>query len=133
MAPAWPESRPGPVFSAICLEQFACHSLSDIDIRAAGDLHVGEHHTVEDTGIALGRAVRQALGDRIGIARFADLLPPMDEAATFCAIARSDPRCDIKRQLRDERASIVSSRSRPPPEPKPDASWFDAEIPIGTL
>jgi imidazoleglycerol-phosphate dehydratase len=68
------------------LEQLARHSLIDIDIRAAGDLHIDQHHTVEDTGIALGQAVRQALGDRAGIARFADVLLPMDETLTRVAV-----------------------------------------------
>ena len=61
------------------LEQLARHSLIDIEIHAAGDLHIDQHHTVEDTGIALGQAVRQALGDMAGITRFADVLLPMDE------------------------------------------------------
>ena len=68
------------------LEQLARHSLIDIDISAAGDLHIDQHHTVEDTGIALGQAVRQALGDMAGITRFADVLLPMDETLTRVAV-----------------------------------------------
>jgi len=68
------------------LEQLARHSLIDIDINAAGDLHIDQHHTVEDTGIALGQAVHQALGDRAGITRFADVLLPMDETLTRVAV-----------------------------------------------
>ncbi|MGQ0446604.1 MAG: imidazoleglycerol-phosphate dehydratase HisB [Beijerinckiaceae bacterium] len=68
------------------LEQLARHSLIDIEIRASGDLHIDQHHTVEDTGIALGQAVRRALGDRTGIARFADVLLPMDETLTRVAV-----------------------------------------------
>jgi imidazoleglycerol-phosphate dehydratase len=68
------------------LEQLARHSLIDIEIRATGDLHIDQHHTVEDTGIALGQAVRQALGDMAGIARFADVLLPMDETLTRVAV-----------------------------------------------
>jgi imidazoleglycerol-phosphate dehydratase len=68
------------------LEQLARHSLIDIEIRATGDLHIDQHHTVEDTGIALGQAVRQALGDIAGINRFADVLLPMDEALTRVAV-----------------------------------------------
>jgi len=68
------------------LEQLARHSLIDIEIRAAGDLHIDQHHTVEDTGIALGQAVRQALGDMGGITRFADVLLPMDETLTRVAV-----------------------------------------------
>ena len=68
------------------LEQIARHALIDIDIKAEGDLHIDDHHTVEDTGIVLGQAIRQALGDRAGIARYADALLPMDETLTRVAI-----------------------------------------------
>ncbi|MCI0467207.1 MAG: imidazoleglycerol-phosphate dehydratase HisB [Beijerinckiaceae bacterium] len=68
------------------LEQLARHSLIDIEISASGDLHIDQHHTVEDTGIALGLAVRQALGDMAGITRFANVLLPMDEALTRVAV-----------------------------------------------
>ena len=54
------------------LEQVARHSLIDLDIAARGDLHIDQHHTVEDTGIALGQAVRAALGDMKGVTRYAD-------------------------------------------------------------
>ena len=68
------------------LEQIARHSLADLTIRAKGDLHVDQHHTVEDVGIALGQAIRQALGDMKGITRYADVHLPMDEAMTRAAI-----------------------------------------------
>jgi len=68
------------------LEQVARHSLFDVTIHAKGDLHVDQHHTVEDTGIALGQAIRQALGDMKGITRYADVHLPMDEAMTRVAI-----------------------------------------------
>jgi imidazoleglycerol-phosphate dehydratase len=68
------------------LEQVARHSLIDIAIVAKGDLHIDFHHTVEDTGIALGQALRQALGDMRGILRFADVTLPMDETLTRVAI-----------------------------------------------
>jgi imidazoleglycerol-phosphate dehydratase len=68
------------------LEQLARHSLIDISIVAKGDLHIDDHHTVEDTGIALGQAVRQALGDMAGITRYADVLLPMDETLTRVAV-----------------------------------------------
>jgi imidazoleglycerol-phosphate dehydratase len=64
------------------LEQLARHSLMDITLQAKGDLHVDFHHTVEDTGIALGQAVAAALGERKGITRFADVHLAMDEALT---------------------------------------------------
>jgi len=68
------------------LEQLSKHSLIDIKIAAKGDLHIDFHHTVEDTGIALGQAVRHALGELRGIVRFADVLLPMDETLTRVAV-----------------------------------------------
>src|SRR5208282_6237861 len=68
------------------LDQLARHSLVDIAIRAEGDRHVDDHHTVEDVGIALGQALREALGDKRGVARYADCLTPMDETLTRVAI-----------------------------------------------
>ena len=68
------------------LDQLARHSLVDIEIATSGDLHIDGHHTVEDTGIALGQAIREALGDRAGITRYADALLPMDETLTRAAI-----------------------------------------------
>jgi imidazoleglycerol-phosphate dehydratase len=68
------------------LEQLAKHSLIDMAISAKGDLHIDYHHTVEDTGIALGQAVKKALGDMRGITRFADVLLPMDETLTRVAV-----------------------------------------------
>ena len=68
------------------LEQIARHSLIDIKIIAKGDLHIDFHHTVEDVGILLGKAIRQALGDMRGIARYSDVHLPMDETLTRVAI-----------------------------------------------
>ncbi len=68
------------------LEQLARHSLINMEISSKGDLHIDAHHTVEDTGIALGQALRQALGDMRGISRFADVMLPMDETLTRVAI-----------------------------------------------
>jgi imidazoleglycerol-phosphate dehydratase len=68
------------------LDQLARHSLMDITVSAKGDLHIDDHHTVEDVGIALGQAIRQALGDKRGLARYADSLLPMDETLTRVAI-----------------------------------------------
>ncbi len=68
------------------LDQLARHSLIDMTIRAEGDRHIDDHHTVEDVGIALGQALRQALGDKRGVARYADCLLPMDEALTRVAL-----------------------------------------------
>jgi imidazoleglycerol-phosphate dehydratase len=68
------------------LEQLSRHSLIDLHVRTEGDLHIDEHHTVEDTGIAIGQAVAKALGDRRGITRYGDALSPMDEALTRVAL-----------------------------------------------
>ncbi|MGH2342121.1 imidazoleglycerol-phosphate dehydratase HisB [Segnochrobactraceae bacterium EtOH-i3] len=68
------------------LEQLSRHSAIDITVEAKGDLHIDFHHTVEDVGIALGLAVKQALGDRRGIVRYADVHLPMDETLTRAAI-----------------------------------------------
>jgi imidazoleglycerol-phosphate dehydratase len=68
------------------MEQLARHSLIDITIEANGDLHIDDHHTVEDCGIALGQAISQALGDRKGIRRYASCDLPMDECLTRVAI-----------------------------------------------
>jgi imidazoleglycerol-phosphate dehydratase len=62
------------------LEAFARHGLFDLVIEGRGDLQVDGHHTVEDTGIALGQAIARALGDRAGIRRFADVIVPLDDA-----------------------------------------------------
>src|SRR4029079_13711171 len=68
------------------LEQIARHSLIDITIAAKGDLHVDLHHTVEDVGIALGTALKEALGDMRGISRYAHIHLPMAEALTRAAL-----------------------------------------------
>jgi imidazoleglycerol-phosphate dehydratase len=68
------------------LDQIARHSLIDLTVKAEGDLHIDFHHTVEDVGIALGQAIRQALGDCRGITRYADVHLPMDEALTRVAV-----------------------------------------------
>ncbi|CAN5263377.1 imidazoleglycerol-phosphate dehydratase HisB [soil metagenome] len=63
-------------------EQLSRHSLIDLDVKAVGDLHVDQHHTTEDTGIAIGEAVAKALGDKKGITRFGSVYSPMDETLT---------------------------------------------------
>jgi len=68
------------------LDQLARHSLIDMTVRATGDLHIDGHHTVEDTGIALGQALAQALGDKKGIRRYGACLLAMDEALVRCAL-----------------------------------------------
>jgi imidazoleglycerol-phosphate dehydratase len=68
------------------LEQLSRHSLIDIELQAKGDLHIDFHHTVEDCGIVLGQAVAKALGDKLGISRYASVHLPMDETLTRVAI-----------------------------------------------
>ncbi len=68
------------------LEQLSRHSLIDITLTAEGDLHIDQHHTVEDCGIALGQALAKALGDKRGIRRYASVLLPMDETLTRVAL-----------------------------------------------
>jgi imidazoleglycerol-phosphate dehydratase len=68
------------------LDLLARHSRIDLDIKAKGDLHVDQHHTTEDVGIALGQALKKALGDMKGITRYADVHVPMDETLTRVAI-----------------------------------------------
>ena len=68
------------------LDQLARHSLIDITVRCTGDLHIDDHHSVEDVGIALGQAIAQAAGDKRGIRRYGACLLPMDDALVRCAL-----------------------------------------------
>jgi imidazoleglycerol-phosphate dehydratase len=72
------------------LEQLSRHSLMDLTVEAEGDTHIDFHHTTEDTGIAIGEAVNQALGDRKGITRYGSALVPMDETLSRIAIDLSN-------------------------------------------
>ena len=78
--------RTGIGFFDHMLEALARHALLDLTVEASGDLHVDGHHTVEDTGIALGQAIANALGDRAGIRRYADALVPLDDALVRAVI-----------------------------------------------
>ena len=78
--------RTGVGFYDHMLEQLSRHSLIDINLQAEGDLHIDQHHTVEDTALALGAAIAQALGDKRGIRRYGDALSPMDETLTRVAL-----------------------------------------------
>jgi len=80
------EIQTGVGFFDHMLDQLARHGLIDLRLTATGDLHIDHHHTVEDTGIALGRAFREALGEKRGIARYGNAYLPMDEALTRCAV-----------------------------------------------
>lgn len=68
------------------LNSFARHGFFDLSVQAEGDLEVDTHHTIEDTGIVLGQAIRQAVGDKKGIVRYGSMLLPMDEALVMCAL-----------------------------------------------
>ena len=72
------------------LEQLSRHSLIDLTVKADGDLHIDYHHTTEDSGIAIGQAISQALGDRRGIGRYGSAMAPMDEVLTRVALDASN-------------------------------------------
>ena len=68
------------------LDGFTRHGLYDLTLRVHGDLNVDDHHTIEDTGIVLGNAIREAVGDKKGIKRYGYFLLPMDDALVACAV-----------------------------------------------
>ena len=80
------DNQTGVGFFDHMLDQLARHSLIDMRVRAKGDLHIDDHHTVEDTGIALGQALARALGDKRGIRRYGSCLLPMDDALVRAAL-----------------------------------------------
>jgi imidazoleglycerol-phosphate dehydratase len=80
------DNQTGVGFFDHMLDQLARHSLIDLKVRATGDLHIDDHHTVEDTGIAIGQALAQALSDKRGIRRYGECHLPMDEALVRAAL-----------------------------------------------
>ncbi|MBY6092757.1 imidazoleglycerol-phosphate dehydratase HisB [Pseudooceanicola sp. 502str34] len=80
------DNRTGIGFFDHMLDQLARHSLIDMEITCEGDLHIDDHHSVEDTGIALGQALAKALGDKRGIKRYGACLLPMDDALVRAAL-----------------------------------------------
>ncbi|WP_353471337.1 imidazoleglycerol-phosphate dehydratase HisB [Salipiger sp. H15] len=80
------DMKTGVGFFDHMLDQLARHSLIDMVVRAEGDLHIDDHHTVEDTGIAIGQALAKALGDKRGIRRYGSCLLPMDDALVRAAL-----------------------------------------------
>ncbi|MEM8795242.1 MAG: imidazoleglycerol-phosphate dehydratase HisB [Pseudomonadota bacterium] len=80
------DNQTGIGFFDHMLDQLSRHSLIDISVKANGDLHIDDHHTSEDVGIALGQAFREALGDMKGITRYASIDLPMDETLTRAAV-----------------------------------------------
>ena len=106
------------------LDAFSRFALIDMSVQCTGDLHVDAHHTVEDTGICLGQALRQALGDRTGIRRAGSAFMPMDEALAFAAVdisgrpylafdaAFAAPMCgDMDTQLAEEFFRAVATQA----------------------
>ena len=95
------------------LSSLARHSLIDLTVHTDGDAYIDAHHTVEDTAIALGDALREALGDKKGIRRFGDSLVPLDEALVQCAVDVSGrPLLRARRRargagLRDDRGGLL--------------------------
>lgn len=93
------------------LTLLARHSLIDLAVRATGDLHVEAHHTVEDVGICLGKALAQALGDKAGIRRYGDATVPMDEALVTAAVDLSGrPFCVWRAEVPLETLGTFSSQ-----------------------
>jgi imidazoleglycerol-phosphate dehydratase len=93
-------ARTGVGFFDHMLDLLSRHSLIDLDVKAEGDLHVDQHHTVEDVGIVLGQALDEALGDRSGITRYGNFAVPMDEALGVCALDISGrPFCSFEAEL----------------------------------
>ena len=80
------KSETGVGFFNHMLDGFARHGLFDLDVKVDGDLFVDCHHTIEDTGIVLGNAIKEAVGDKKGIKRYGSCILPMDEALVLCAI-----------------------------------------------
>ncbi|WP_113911223.1 imidazoleglycerol-phosphate dehydratase HisB [Roseovarius dicentrarchi] len=80
------DNQTGVGFFDHMLDQLARHALIDMEVRCTGDLHIDDHHTVEDVGIALGQALAQALGDKRGIRRYGACLLPMDDALVRAAL-----------------------------------------------
>jgi imidazoleglycerol-phosphate dehydratase len=89
------DNQTGVGFFDHMLDQLSRHSLIDMTIRAAGDYHIDDHHTVEDTGIAIGQAIAKALGDKKGINRYGSCLLAMDDAQIRCALDLSARPCLI--------------------------------------
>jgi imidazoleglycerol-phosphate dehydratase len=80
------QNKTGVGFFDHMLDQLSRHALIDLDVRATGDLHIDDHHTVEDVGIAIGQALTRALGDKRGIRRYGECALPMDDAQVRCAL-----------------------------------------------
>ena len=80
------DNQTGVGFFDHMLDQLARHALIDLNVQCEGDLHIDDHHTVEDVGIAIGQALAEAMGDKRGIRRYGDCLLVMDDALVRCAL-----------------------------------------------
>ncbi|UWQ94482.1 imidazoleglycerol-phosphate dehydratase HisB [Rhodobacteraceae bacterium M385] len=80
------DNQTGVGFFDHMLDQLARHALIDMTVRCSGDLHIDDHHSVEDVGIALGQALTEAMGDKRGIKRYGECVLPMDDARVACAL-----------------------------------------------
>ena len=101
------------------LDHVAKHGLFDLDVSAKGDYQIDDHHTVEDVGIVLGKALAQALGDKSGIRRYGDATVPMDEALVLCAVDFSGRGMFIFRNMVFERNRVTLA---------PKVGTFDTEL-----
>ena len=96
------------------LTAFSHHGLFDLDANTKGDLELDDHHSVEDTALALGEAISSALGDRAGIIRFGDAVVPMDEAKSTVALDLSGrPYTVLDLQLRTDRIGAMTTQNIP--------------------
>lgn len=92
------------------LESFTKHSLMDLDIKCSGDVEVDDHHTVEDIGIAMGEVFMQAIGDKRGISRMADVIIPMDDSIAIVAVDISGRSyCNMEIQFTNEKIGDLTS------------------------
>lgn len=96
------------------LTSFATHGLFDLEVRTVGDLHIDDHHTIEDTALVLGSALAEALGDRSGINRFGDARVPMDEALAEATVDISGrPYAVIDLRLTTPRIGTMTTQNLP--------------------
>jgi imidazoleglycerol-phosphate dehydratase len=105
------DNRTGIGFFDHMLDQLARHAMIDLEVEAEGDRHIDDHHSVEDVGIALGRALAQALGDKAGIRRYGSCLLPMDETLVRAALDLSGGRSSSGRSISRPRRSAPSTPS----------------------
>ena len=105
------------------LTALAKHALFDLEVHSTGDLHVDAHHTVEDTAIVLGQAIRQALGDKAGIRRFGDALVPLDEALAQAVVDVSGRPFCVHSGEPDGQEYVLIGGEQGGPEPGRTASY----------